>query len=336
VAGADERLEQEEPRRAATTGTDVRALRTLLTGIVDYAGLFPPAALEMADAVRRYATYRRGAAAWMLGRFVVPLGRLDELHEAAQGFLPVGPGAVPWRLSGLAGDALSPDDLAAVARFDERHRDDRQGRAAIDSLEVKTPTGEDVARAASLLAGQRRQLACEVPLVPDPAPLLGAVRSARVSAKFRTGGVVPEAIPSAADLARGIWRASLAGVPFKATAGLHHPLRGEYPLTYEPDGARATMHGFLNVFLAGALAGTLARERSGAAAEEVPQVLIELLEERDPGRLRIEPEAIAWREHRIALESLEQARRSAALSFGSCSFEEPVDDLRRLGLLGGR
>jgi hypothetical protein len=316
----------------------VRALRTLLTGTVDYAGLFPPAGLAMTEAVRRYATYRRGRAAWMLGRFVVPIARLDEFEGAARGLLPVGPGAVPWRLSGLAAGRLSADELRRVAAFNDAHDDDRRGRAVVDWLEVKTPAPDDVAWTASAVAGRSFHVACEVPLAADPAPLVAAVSEGGLAAKFRTGGVTPELIPSSGDLARGIWRASAGDVPFKTTAGLHHPVRGDYALTYEADSARATMHGFLNVFIASAVAARLARARREAGADmgPVPDGLRELLDERDPARLGIEAEAITWRDCRLDLDAIEQARRSTALSFGSCSFEEPLEDLQTLGLVSQR
>ena len=65
-------------------------LRSLLTGLVDYAGLFPPAELAMAQAVEKYASYRKGAHTWMLGRFVLPVPRLEEF--AKSGFLNIAGG----------------------------------------------------------------------------------------------------------------------------------------------------------------------------------------------------------------------------------------------------
>ena len=59
-------------------------LRILLRGLIDYAGLFPPASLDMADAVRNYAAYREGEHAWALGRFVVPAARLEEFERVAR------------------------------------------------------------------------------------------------------------------------------------------------------------------------------------------------------------------------------------------------------------
>ena len=70
------------------------ALRTLVAGVVDYAGLFPPAGLDMPAAVRHYAECRVGDDAWMLGRFVVQAARLDE-WESAVAALPHSE-ALPW------------------------------------------------------------------------------------------------------------------------------------------------------------------------------------------------------------------------------------------------
>ena len=134
---------------------------------------------------------------------------------------------------------------------------------------------------------------------------------------------MPEAIPDPAALARFLVACARAGVPFKATAGLHHPVRAEQPLTYGKDAPSAMMHGFLNVFAAAALA------RAGAAAADVESVL----REQTPHAFRFEPDGLRWREHLLPTGTLAESRRSFASSFGSCSFAEPVADLRALGVL---
>ncbi|OYV71835.1 MAG: hypothetical protein B7Z72_06100, partial [Gemmatimonadetes bacterium 21-71-4] len=112
------------------------------------------------------------------------------------------------------------------------------------------------------------------------------------------------------------------GVPFKATAGLHHPLRAEYSLTYESDAPRGTMYGYLNLFLAAAF---MSRGLDDASA-------LALLEERDASALRFDTEGVRWDGHLLSADDLRHARRQI-VAFGSCSFREPVDDLRALGLL---
>jgi len=154
---------------------------------------------------------------------------------------------------------------------------------------------------------------CEAPLAE--------IRNAY--AKVRTGGLTPETIPSSADLAAFLCSAAARRTPFKATAGLHHPVRSLQALTYADDSPRAPMHGFLNVFCAAALVyhGT---DQSCVTG---------LLEETDPAALEFDDAGFAWQGHRLTASQIDSARREFAHSFGSCSFEEPIDGLRELGLL---
>ena len=80
---------------AARSGT---ALAVLLDGLIDYAGLFPPAALSMPAAVAAYARYVIGTDRAMLGRFVVPAARLADFTAAVDA-LPHGAPTprAPWR-----------------------------------------------------------------------------------------------------------------------------------------------------------------------------------------------------------------------------------------------
>jgi hypothetical protein len=286
-------------------------LRALVAGVVDYAGLFPPAALSMEEAVAGYAEYRTSADAWALGRFVVPAGRLEEISAAAARHATAPD--VPWRLSVLIGDD-APADMARIRAFNAAHA----GRLLADVAELKVSSlGALGARDAELT------WFVELPIAEDPRDSLRALKRAGARAKVRTGGVTADAFPDSQKLARFIARCAELGVPFKATAGLHHPLRGEQKLTYEQDAPSATMFGFVNVFLAGAFA---------LAGMGEPH-LAQLLDERDVAAIVFGDDCVRWREHSIGLDALRRARASFALSFGSCSFREPIDDLRRLALL---
>jgi hypothetical protein len=293
----------------------MNALRALLTGIVDYAGLFPPAALDMPTAVRNYASYRRDPAAWMLGRFVLPVARLDEL-VAAWSSVDASDGSA-WRLSGLLGPDLDADVARARVFNGANH-----GRAVIDSLEVKLTSATEIDHAASLVRDSF-ELFIEIPGEPDPAPLIEEIRRVSALAKIRTGGVTADSIPSTETVVRFIRRCLEADVPFKATAGLHHPLRADHPLSDEPDAPHGVMIGYLNLFLA---AGFMR-----AGMDDV--VAIELLDEQDPTAIVIGAETIMWRDHSIQSGDLRALRAEMALSFGSCSFREPVDELRSLSSL---
>jgi hypothetical protein len=286
------------------------SLRTLLTGAVDYAGLFPPAKLNMETAVRNFASYRAGEHAWALGRFIVPVSRLaefeQELVNATEG--------EGWIVSALAGSSLD-EDVAAVFGFNKRQL------AIIDTLELKASTVDEVRAVArtvpSLLAGY-----VEIPIEPDPSMLITAICKSGLRAKARTGGITADAFPTSPTLARFIRTCVTANVPFKLTAGLHHPLRGTYRFTYEPDSPTGTMYGFLNVFVATGVA-----QSDGSIAD-----IAAALEEQSPSAFLVGDRQVLWRTYRIDITRMKSLKREIA-SFGSCSFTEPIEDLKSLNLL---
>jgi len=295
-------------------------LHHLLAASVDYAGLFPPAGLDMATAVRQYAEYRAGKDAWALGRFVVPVARLAELEREAERLAPRHP-AEPWRLSALLGTG-DAEELEALGELNCRHAAEGAAALTADVVEACADSVEAIDR---LLARMPRwvQAYVEIPLARDPAPLAAALARHRARAKARTGSVTADAFPSAADLARFLRACTVADVPYKATAGLHHPLRAEYRLTYAPDSATGTMFGFLNLFLATAFL------RQGLDDADV----VRLLEERSESGFRFSKDAIEWRGHRLDRRTVEEARSRGLVAFGSCSFTEPMGELRKMGLL---
>jgi hypothetical protein len=295
------------------------SLRDLLLGLIDYAGLFPPAALDMPAATRKYAEYREGEYRWALGRFVVPVARLDEFEEAAEGILPGGglEGDDFWRLSALVGSDLS-SDLNRIAEFNQKHA----GAAVIDTIEIKAARPADIENSMRLTPANLTPY-FEIPISGDPTELIKSIADTEARAKVRTGGVTADAFPSSFDLARFIKICAEEDVPFKATAGLHHPLRSVNRLTYAPDSASAMMHGFLNVFLAAAFA------QNGMDLDR----LVELLEEKSPETFKFDSGGVTWRDEMVVRGQLRNSRNLLAIAFGSCSFEEPVEDLKKIGLL---
>lgn len=289
-------------------------LTALFSEIIDYAGLFPPALLPMEQAVQEYAQQLRGANAWMLARFIVPVTRLEEFAAAARDLWLEGE---VWRLSALS--AHPEADGPTIDRFNREH----SGHAVIEAVEHRPLDPGDIASAAAALQGL--EIYFELPYREDLGPWLDQVAAHGGRAKIRSGGVTTEAFPSADELAHFQLAAHRAGVPFKATAGLHHPLRGEYPLTYETNSALGTMHGFLNLFLA---AGWIANGQL-----DNQQDIVALLEERSPEAIQAEADGWTWRHLRLEARDAEASRSKFAHSFGSCSFAEPVADLEKLGWL---
>jgi hypothetical protein len=301
------------------------SLRDLLSGLIDYAGLFPPAALDMSTATRKYAEYRESEYRWALGRFVVPIARLGEFEKAAEGILPDGgwEGDYFWRLSALGGGDLS-SDLNRIAEFNQKHAtsDSSEGAAIIDTIEIKAARPADVEDAMKLTPAKLTPY-FEIPIGDDPTELIKSIAEIEARAKVRTGGVTADAFPSSFDLARFIKICAEEDAPFKATAGLHHPLRSVNRLTYAPGSASAMMHGFLNVFLAAAFA------QSGMDVDR----LVELLEEKSPQAFQFDSGGVTWRDEMIVRGQLRNSRNLLAIAFGSCSFEEPIEDLKKIGLL---
>jgi hypothetical protein len=302
------------------------SLQTLLAGIVDYAGLFPPAKLPMDKAVQAYAEYLNDPQRFMLARFVVPVARLTEFEDSAKDLLPRGDKSPPWHLSALVGPDVA-DDYYRILKFNARHRDGVElGRAVIDSVEIRVGTPTEIAEAMRILPQGIRAF-FEVPTDSDPTPLIRAIQEANqggnAMAKIRTGGVVADAFPTTQEVARFIRACRDHNVAFKATAGLHHPIRGEYRLTYEPDSPQGTMYGYLNVFGAALLAWTGASEAS----------IAQILEETDINSMVFDSTGFTYRGHTVPLVRVQEGRESFAISFGSCSFREPVDDLAALGFL---
>jgi hypothetical protein len=279
-------------------------IRALLAELIDYAGLFPPAGLGMVAAARAYERYRSEGHAWMLGAFVVPLARLRELVDAAP--------SRRWPVS-----VLLPSLDVLPTGF---------GELQVRALEV-APQEPDVIRAPGnrLDEGGTRgaQVFYEVPLDDRMEARLDAIVDVGAAAKVRTGGIAPEAFPSVGRLVHFLRACAERALAFKATAGLHHPVRGRYPLTYQRESSSCDMHGFLDLALVSELI------RSGRVDDaEAARLLAGTSDHVVPG-----PTGLRWFGHELSTKDIRTLRRTFFLSFGSCSFEEPVADLMRLGLL---
>ena len=281
--------------------TALAPARALLAHIVDYAGTYPPANLALGEAVLNYARERAGSDAWLLGRLVLPAQSLEKGSS-----IPPDPFSLEWQLSVIAG----PDARAALAGMDAFNAR-WAGRATVASVEFSPAPPSDIAELMRLTAGTAEAF-FETPIDDDFQARLDVIAAAGAAAKVRTGGTTPAAVPSAAVLADFLYECAQRGVPFKATAGLHHAVRSCYALTYERDSATAIMHGFLNVVAAAALA------TAGAHRMDIVDALVE-------------PSAKVLMETARGHDSV--VTRRFFRSFGSCSFREPADELARLELV---
>ena len=312
-------------------------LYQLLKRIVDYAGLFPPAGLELRDAITNFARYRATPDAWMLNRFVIPVGRLGELAAFEELFAE----DPPFRFSVLgtgASDSVSflealEQDIGRISAFHSHH----DGNVQVEAMEVRWPEAlldsreealasflGDVAARFEGAELHDIELYLEVPLddklserLPTVVGALEAQERLHVACKIRCGGMRPEDHPDPQVLAPILAALAEAGVPFKATAGLHHPLR------HYNEGAGVHMLGFLNVFGAGVLA---ARHGLDEAS------ILRILEDEDPSHFQFDDTRFRWMDYSVTGDEIPHLRRFAT-TFGSCSFDEPREDLRDLELL---
>ena len=310
------------------SGPAAPAVGSALRVLIDYAGLFPPAELSMIRAVDRYEEARRGPFAWMLGRFIVPATRVTELIDSIGDREPfdlsviLDAGSEPSAWLGTVAKLL--DSLASIR--------DRESLVRVAALEVRVPQLQSERDTFDATIGQFGMLAnnagvrdlpifVELPRGPRwsselPGALLALSRT-KTGAKVRCGGTAAEDIPDTSELAGFIREVTDQSLAWKATAGLHHPLRHQDAAT------GLQMHGFLNVLGAAVFA------QMGADT----QMLRAVLEEEDPAVLTLGPEGLRYGDRAASVEEIAGARRHHFVAYGSCSFEEPVRDLLDLHIL---
>lgn len=295
------------------------SFKSFFSALIDYAGLFPPATLPLRTALENYHNYLHSDDAWMLGSFIVPAALLDELRVELQR-LPVL--AEPLPVSVLVSNAAI--DLPVIKVFMETHA----SQIKIAALETKFLTETTIDPVLlEFLRTQKSAPAVFVELVADSEWELlfpRAVEVLRSSAgenklslafKLRCGGVSPDRIPSIDQVAQVIHGCASAAVPLKCTAGLHQPFR------HIDENLQVPFHGFFNLFFTGML----------AFADSVSiETLLELLADEGSPVLATE-DTISWLGYELDVNTIRACRTENIISFGSCSFTEPVLAAKHLG-----
>lgn len=271
----------------SVSDADVDPVPLLFRGLCDDAAIFPPGLSPLPAAVDAHLSYRDAWFQGMVGPLVVPASTALEViplltRHSGVGLIVTFPNG-PAELPSIIGSGLP-----------------------VRAVEMTLPDGIDVGDLISDLDRLAVSAFVEVPRDGRAEGVLAALAGTAHRAKFRTGGVRADMYPGLDELAGAIHGAVANGVPFKATAGLHHAIRNTDPQT------GFTQHGFLNVMVA-----------ANAAAEGASvSVLAEILAER-------EPETVAtW------VQNLDTASaRSWFVSFGTCSITDPLTELIALGLI---
>ena len=322
--------------------------QALLEHLIDYAGLFPPARLPLDESIRNYIRYRGEPEAWILARFICPAERLAELNPYIHDHFTE---ASPLLLSALSRGGETPEsflenlrnDLEAIARCVKQHGP----TIAVENFETQLPAnilsdGPDnlnrfLRAAADVFASQDiPPLTCfyEIPKSSDWSAVAHTLaslnqdtaakttrtagRRGTLGLKLRCGGLEPTDVPSVAQVATALEACRGADVMLKFTAGLHHPTRRVDPAL------GVHVHGFLNLFAAGVF---------GAALDLDHPDLLAIIEEEDARQFTFTDEILAWTDAEATVNEIAHARRRYVTSFGSCSFDEPRDDLRELGYI---
>ena len=302
------------------------SLGAFLTHSIDYAGMFPPCSLALEPALQNQAQYVRDPDAWMLNTFVLPVEKFD----AAVGNLSLFDREHPLLISALgaktanAGEFIDTLKIAAekIRSFSAEHVD------LVSARQLEMPLPQDVdlgllGKMGSILKSLKLQAFWETPVdsAEEAIALLAEHNSTTGAAQFgyklRTGGVTAEAFPASQQIARALVASAKQRVPIKFTAGLHHPIR------QFRDEVKTKMHGFVNVLGAAVLA---------AEHQWDEQQTSKMLEDENGASFSFSDDSFAWREWKIVTEQI-KARRKLVTSFGSCSFDEPREDLRALNLL---
>jgi hypothetical protein len=300
------------------------SLRALLAHSIDYAGMFPPCSLGLEAALRNQAEYVHSPDAWMLGAFVLSTEQFDATKQLLSQFdtqHPLRVAALGPKTASADGFLEALEETDAAIRSLSRHNVDL---ISISHLEMFLPHDVDLAS-----LKEARSILGDLPVFweapPDRAQQTIALLSefnsdadlATFGYKLRTGGVTADAFPSSMQIAKALVTPATHQLAIKFTAGLHHPLR-----QYREE-VQTKMHGFLNVLGAAVLAAEHQWDTNQTAI---------MLEDENVDSFSFTDDFFAWREWRIDTKRL-QYRRRFVVSFGSCSFDEPREDLRVLNLL---
>ncbi len=276
--------------------------KAMFVALIDDAALFPPGNAPMAAALPAHVEHRRGPHGLIVGRFLCPASRLDELQAALADDQQIDLGLILD-----TGIAWLPEALARTGSDDRLH---------LTAVEVPIRADADQAVAAHEAAHALARLPADVhgfvelPRVHGWRDALGLLAARGHGVKLRTGGLVAEAFPTDLELAEFIHAGVGEGARFKCTAGLHHAVR------HRDEGTGFEHHGFLNVIAATAAAvgGASIGELVGIVGERDPGDVVELLGE---------------------VGTATNSRRHFT-GFGTCGVDEPLADLTGLGLIEKR
>lgn len=325
----------------------ISSFKVFMEEIIDYAGLFPPADLSLDTSIQKYSKYRKSEDSWMLSRYIIPASRLSELEPYHDTLFQEGQ---PFAFSvlGKGTQMISDywDELQDVIKAITQFHSTQGERVTTEILEIKLPREAVLANDADLLAeiyGKTAAKLDSLDSLPNQVFFEGffeenwkkeirliletlnkqnhefdGATQLDTGFKLRCGGTEAQMFPSVEQVAFALNNARDNKVTLKCTAGLHHPIR------HYADSVKTRMHGFFNVF-----GGAMLSYVHDLSEED----LINILREEDPGYFNFTEEGFQWKDLVVSTKEISRLRSKSLISFGSCSFDEPREDLERLELL---
>jgi hypothetical protein len=291
-----------------------------MTNLIDYAGLFPPAGLDIETVLGNYAGYLEGKNGWMLGGCIVPVRQLHRvaLHAGFRCSVIVSPG-LPQdeldQLSSFTGSSsftssitMVETRLSEIANFPNRclnhllHLQTRLTQAGLQDVQLFVEA-DNVAPIASQIASFNLSNSG------------GGGWIKKVGYKLRCGGLIKKDFPAPEKVADTIRICCEHEIPIKFTAGMHQPLRNH------STELNVMQHGFINI-----LGATLLYWSGNLSKSEI----LECLLDKNSQDFRFTEEKFSWKDKSILATEINQLRKSSVKSFGSCSFAEPVEGLNLL------
>jgi hypothetical protein len=294
-------------------------IELLVDNLIDYAGLFPPAQLSLDDTIENYITYTSSRHSHMLAKLILPENLIEEAYlKLKQIKLP---NKIPISLltnnvSKNLNDFHKYSAVFNLENIEEKISDIKDLEKSVSEASSHTNEHNSL-RVFFELDGVLLRDTWEKEIIQQ-LEILNKYNSNQIGLKIRCGGVTPDLTPKTERLAEYLKLSANIEIPIKFTAGLHHPLYS-YHQSFS-----GFMHGFLNVYLA-----TFFAYKCKINTSEI----IKILEAKSLNDFKFSDKFIRWQSYEIANTDISILREKRVFSFGSCSFDEPIDDLRSLGLL---
>ncbi len=307
--------------------------------LIDYAGLFPPASLDLRTSFLNFINYQDSRYNWMLSKFIIPAKRLPDLAAIIDNEKILFTKPVHFSILGGKEVALSKffeslsDDINRISEFKAKFGE----KVITETYEVSIPlellvipdNKSIIEFFTKVSSGFFEKLNKNISVFYEAVPnkdlpviaqsitmfnLMGHF----TGYKLRTGGVEASAFLPPEKIAHILKICSEHETPMKCTAGLHHPFR------HFDKSVNTKMHGFINVFCAGIFAYNLDLNE---------YELTRMLLEENPDNFKFSKDSILYENYEVFEEEISDAREKFMISFGSCSFQEPVEDLKSYNLL---